>query len=545
MKRLIVIVPLLLIPISNRAFAQATCTLDCCNECFVYYFCTDSGTQYYMCSNSPHEDGSPTMSFIPSCVTVDNVPSQGIYQPQTGVPAFTEMPPGRTTVWNNYRDSCLTDSTFLQPPWAVPYNHDASYWLSDSSAYVAGLEQWNLDSINFFADSGSEEINTTGLDDTATNFANNYWSHDFEAFIDYEAQYTTYQTDSTRHFTGNDVPYDTIWSQALADTDANNALHNWLNICEPPVPPSVSLSGCCLHVVMDSNARDFGTGQDAVGVPAEAVGGWAQSGFPACDDTSVCPTFARYIQLNVTYNFFEQSVTPIVPNPAYTKYILHSVPQYGFYTSQTGIPSVYTGFSSISFYQLMEHEIGHFLGMTHPDQVDTLHNITCSNCYTKNPPWILNGTAYIPNPHAIDGGFHTVMGPVISPNQPPLQLTNEDSCEFQKLYCPGADDCLSHGSCALDGVSPSVPVPDWFNPEVFPNPTNGGMTLTFTLPERSLTQIAIYDVLGNQVRLVSEDYLNAGPQSISLGTETLPSGNYVCRVRVGNQVNYINLAITR
>jgi hypothetical protein len=45
--------------------------------------------------------------------------------------------------------------------------------------------------------------------------------------------------------------------------------------------------------------------------------------------------------------------------------------------------------------------------------------------------------------------------------------------------------------------------------------------------------------------MVFDGYLNVGPQSISLGTETLPSGNYVCRVRVGDRVSYINLAITK
>ena len=44
-----------------------------------------------------------------------------------------------------------------------------------------------------------------------------------------------------------------MWNQALADTDANNALHNWLKVCDPPVEPSISLDGCCLHIVMDTN----------------------------------------------------------------------------------------------------------------------------------------------------------------------------------------------------------------------------------------------------------------------------------------------------
>jgi photosystem II stability/assembly factor-like uncharacterized protein len=81
--------------------------------------------------------------------------------------------------------------------------------------------------------------------------------------------------------------------------------------------------------------------------------------------------------------------------------------------------------------------------------------------------------------------------------------------------------------------------------KIFPNPSTGATELDYTISNYSFVQITIYNVLGNQVRLVSSGYLNAGPQSISLGTESLPSGNYVCRVRVGDQVNYINLAITR
>ena len=88
MKRLTIIVPLLLVLFANRASSQATCTLDCCNECFPYWFCTsDSTPQLLMCSNSPFEMGHPALSFIPSCVTVDAMPSQAIWQPNGPPPS--------------------------------------------------------------------------------------------------------------------------------------------------------------------------------------------------------------------------------------------------------------------------------------------------------------------------------------------------------------------------------------------------------------------------------------------------------------------------
>jgi hypothetical protein len=52
-------------------------------------------------------------------------------------------------------------------------------------------------------------------------------------------------------------------------------------------------------------------------------------------------------------------------------------------------------------------------------------------------------------------------------------------------------------------------------------------------------------VLGKEVRSVLSEEQEPGEQSISLGTETLPSGNYICRVSVGERVSYINLAITK
>jgi hypothetical protein len=52
-------------------------------------------------------------------------------------------------------------------------------------------------------------------------------------------------------------------------------------------------------------------------------------------------------------------------------------------------------------------------------------------------------------------------------------------------------------------------------------------------------------MLGTPVLAVSSDYESEGQHTISLGTESLPSGNYVCRVRVGADVSYINLVVKK
>jgi hypothetical protein len=206
-----------------------------------------------MCSNSPHEDGNPAMSWIPSCVEVDAMVPQGIWQPQTPVPDFTEVPPtppDRETIYERYINAARTLWYLFSPPEDSTYDDDQWIWNYDESAYDAALAQWNLDSSNFLSGSPPELLDTSVLDTNAQGAALNYHAQDvgwlWEELEHEDSTYndslSTYAADSTRHFTGNDVPYTQIWNQTQADTDANDALQEWLNQCSPPVPPTGILS---------------------------------------------------------------------------------------------------------------------------------------------------------------------------------------------------------------------------------------------------------------------------------------------------------------
>lgn len=329
----------------------------------------------------------------------------------------------------------------------------------------------------------------------------------------YNDQYSTYQSDSTRHFTGNDVNYVQPWNDAQAATDAQNALDNWLHTCNPPIAPDGP--DCCIHIILDAVVNDWGT-----------QGLLAKTDLPKCNEAS-CPDLIRFLKVNTSLSFLYQSNSQSDWHPD-TSYKLHGAPFTMWYTGKgKPLPNTYESggaYADFSFFQLMEHEIGHYLGLEHPEAL----SYSCPNCYTNNP--------YVPQFGPINpAGFWTVMAQQLNfPGDTALLLTNEDSCQFKKLYCE-ADVSVKLG-----------PQPnDWFHPEVFPNPSNGGMMLTFSMVERNFTQISIYDMLGNAVREVSSDYLNEGEQSIPLGTESLPSGNYVCRVRVGDRVSYINLVISK
>ncbi len=80
MKQLYFIIVLLLV--SGVSRAQTICD-SCCAESFPYTFCSLLGnSQFTQCSSNPNADGNPVKSFIPSCVIVDPMRPDALWQPK-------------------------------------------------------------------------------------------------------------------------------------------------------------------------------------------------------------------------------------------------------------------------------------------------------------------------------------------------------------------------------------------------------------------------------------------------------------------------------
>ncbi len=64
---------------------------------------------------------------------------------------------------------------------------------------------------------------------------------------------------------------------------------------------------------------------------------------------------------------------------------------------------------------------------------------------------------------------------------------------------------------------------------VFPNPANDNVSVTFTLTETSDYTISITDITGKQVALISDEK-QKGLITKQINTATLPNGNYIARI---------------
>lgn len=69
--------------------------------------------------------------------------------------------------------------------------------------------------------------------------------------------------------------------------------------------------------------------------------------------------------------------------------------------------------------------------------------------------------------------------------------------------------------------------------EVYPNPSNGMMTISYQIPKSAQTQLAIYDMLGQRQNIIEDVYKAAGNYRKSVNTSEMSSGIYFVTLRSG------------
>ena len=63
----------------------------------------------------------------------------------------------------------------------------------------------------------------------------------------------------------------------------------------------------------------------------------------------------------------------------------------------------------------------------------------------------------------------------------------------------------------------------------YPNPFKDWTTIVFT-SKKEWVRVSVYDVLGNELRVVAEGKFSAGEHKIKVETRDLPAGNYYYRI---------------
>jgi photosystem II stability/assembly factor-like uncharacterized protein len=69
----------------------------------------------------------------------------------------------------------------------------------------------------------------------------------------------------------------------------------------------------------------------------------------------------------------------------------------------------------------------------------------------------------------------------------------------------------------------------------YPNPFNPTKTIKYSLPERAFVHLAVYDVLGREVKTLVQEQQDAGVHSVEFRGDGLPSGVYYYKLTAGTR----------
>jgi hypothetical protein len=76
---------------------------------------------------------------------------------------------------------------------------------------------------------------------------------------------------------------------------------------------------------------------------------------------------------------------------------------------------------------------------------------------------------------------------------------------------------------------------------VYPNPFNPSTNVSYKFKSDSYCKIVLYNMLGEEIKLVFDGIVAAGTHNISLNLSELPSGNYLLSLKEGNNLHLVKL----
>jgi photosystem II stability/assembly factor-like uncharacterized protein len=85
---------------------------------------------------------------------------------------------------------------------------------------------------------------------------------------------------------------------------------------------------------------------------------------------------------------------------------------------------------------------------------------------------------------------------------------------------------------AINQIGNEIPK-DYSLSQNYPNPFNPSTNISFDIPKASFVKLTLYNILGTEVKVMTNEYLAAGRYSVNADASELPSGTYFYRITAG------------
>lgn len=112
-------------------------------------------------------------------------------------------------------------------------------------------------------------------------------------------------------------------------------------------------------------------------------------------------------------------------------------------------------------------------------------------------------------------------------------------------YDPDLSPWITWETPELEGASVSPPIGDFNLIRNDPNPFSSVTTIDYYLEKESHVQLSVYDITGNKIRTLLSKKQSAGKQAARFDGSELPSGIYICTLKVGKHVKSSKMVLLR
>ncbi|MEO8666849.1 MAG: T9SS type A sorting domain-containing protein, partial [Ignavibacteria bacterium] len=85
----------------------------------------------------------------------------------------------------------------------------------------------------------------------------------------------------------------------------------------------------------------------------------------------------------------------------------------------------------------------------------------------------------------------------------------------------------------------------YFSARNYPNPFNPTTTISYALPQATFVSITVYDRLGREVVVLTEQNLDAGEHTVEFNASELPSGIYFYRIKTPEKTEVRKMLLTK